>query len=292
MIAKIESINFTKNALEYCERGGEAIYWNKCFGNSSDIFEQMKENNAYSESSKPTFHAKIRIAPEDKGKLNTQQWIDIAENYADKIGFKNTPYVIYVHEEGSEKEHIHIVGSRVKADNTLVSDSFTHYKNLDFCREIEANYNLRKVERKLEAIKSSTIFVSNDVRIPPLIEKITKAIHQADSMEDFIFYLNNHNIKVHKSRGIAFTDENGIYFKGSQLGRQFSLKNIEATINSSIEFTYQSDTTSIKVEAPIKETDNNPAIFIPSYNPKHFKSGEDEEEEDARFKKNRKGLGR
>lgn len=292
MIVKIESINFTKNALEYCERGGEAIYLNKCFGNSSDIFEQMKENNAYSESSKPTFHAKLRIAPEDKGKLNTQQWIDIAGNYADKIGFKNTPYVIYVHEEGSEKEHIHIVGSRVKADNTLVSDSFTHYKNLDFCREIEANYNLRKVERKLEAIKSNTIFVSHDTRISPLIEKITKAIHQADSMEDFIFYLNNHNIKVHKGRGIAFTDENGIYLKGSQLGRQFSLKNIESAIHSQMEFNYQPESTSIKVEAPKVETDNSQAKFIPSFNPKHFNSGQDGEEEDARFKKKRKGLGR
>jgi relaxase-like protein len=292
MIAKIESINFTKNALEYCERGGEVIYWNKCFGNSSDIYQQMKENNAYSVSTKPTFHAKIRIAPEDNGKLSTQQWIDIAEKYADKIGFRNTPFVIYLHEENSEKEHIHIVASRVGANNILVSDSYTNYKNLDFCRDIEANYGLRKVERKLEAIKLNTTFVSSDVRIPPLIEKVSKAINQADSMSDFIFYLNNHNIKVHKGRGIAFTDENGIYIKGSKLGRQFSLKNIELAINSHVEIMQITEPARITVEPKIEQQDLNIDEVIPIYiNPKHYREEEDEDVGKS-WKKKQNNMGR
>ena len=76
MIAKLESISYLQNALAYCERGGELITSNKCIGNSSQINSQMVRNNAFNDRCiKNTFPIKIRIAPEDKGKLNTQDCI-------------------------------------------------------------------------------------------------------------------------------------------------------------------------------------------------------------------------
>lgn len=114
MITKLQSISYTKNALAYCELGGDLLYSNSCFGNHQDIYLQMKEHELLNEHcKKKTFHIKIRIAPEDKGKLNTNDWIDITKKYAQKIGFSDNPYAIYIHEEGTEKEHIHIVASRI-----------------------------------------------------------------------------------------------------------------------------------------------------------------------------------
>ncbi|PNW27212.1 relaxase/mobilization nuclease domain-containing protein [Formosa algae] len=140
MVAKLQSIPYLKNALEYCERGGELLCTNKCIGNSSDINAQMEKNNSMNDRCiNHTFHIKIRIAPEDKGKLNTQEWVDISNDYAKKIGFQNNPFAVYIHEENSDKEHIHIVGSRIQSNNLAVEDGYTHYKNMDFCREIEKN---------------------------------------------------------------------------------------------------------------------------------------------------------
>lgn len=232
MIAKLESIAYLQNALGYCERGGELIVSYKCFGDSTQINSQMEKNNALNDRClKNTFHIKIRIAPEDKGKLNTQDWIDISNDYAKKIGFQENPFAVYVHEEGTEKEHIHIVASRIKPNNLAVNDSYTHYKNMDFCREIEKKHQLRQVKRVLEAIKKQEVFVKNDKRIAPLEEKIASAIKQSDSFEDFEFHLKNVGIKTKKGRGIGFTDEKGVYIKGSDINRKYSLKGIENLLN-------------------------------------------------------------
>lgn len=228
MIAKLESISYLKNALAYCERGGTLLFTHRCLGNSEDIFSQMLQNNSLNDRClKNTFHIKIRIAPEDKGKLNNKDWIDISNEYARKIGFQQNPYAVYIHQEGTDKEHIHVVSSRIMANNLAVKDNYTHYKNMDFCREIEKKYKLREVDRVLESIKKGEIFKRDDKRIEPIEEKISKAIGQSDSLDDVIFHLKNMGIKTKIGRGIGFTDEKGAYFKGSDINRKYSLKGIE-----------------------------------------------------------------
>lgn len=232
MIAKLESISYLKNALAYCERGGELITSNLCLGNSVDINKQMNSYNEMNDRClKNTFHIKIRIAPEDQGKLNTQDWIDISNDYAVKIGFQDNPYAVYIHEENSSMEHIHIVASRIKPDNLAVRDSYTNYKNMDFCREVERKYDLKKVNRVLEAVKENKVFVKEDRRASQLEGKIALAIKQSDSIDDLIFHLKNMGVKTKKSRGIGFIDENGVYFKGSDINRKYSLKGLEKLLS-------------------------------------------------------------
>ncbi|RXG21123.1 relaxase/mobilization nuclease domain-containing protein [Leeuwenhoekiella aequorea] len=232
MIAKLQSISHTSNALSYCEKGGEVLTTNKCFGEASQIFEDMKLHERFNDRcEKKSFHIKIRIAPEDKGKLSTQDWINISESYARKIGFQDNIYAAYIHEENSEREHIHIVASRIMDNNLAVSDSYTHYQNLDFCREIERKYKLRQVERKLEKIKAQEQFISADKRVHDLKEAILKAIDISDSMEDVIFHLKNENIKTKIGRGISFIDQNGVQKKGSDIDRKLSLKGIEKLLS-------------------------------------------------------------
>lgn len=228
MIAKLQSISYFQNALSYCERGGEILTSNNCLGNSAAISLQMEKNNNLNDKClKNSFHIKIRIAPEDKGKLNTKDWIDISNEYAKKIGFQRNPYAVYIHQEGTDKEHIHIVASRIMANNLAVKDNYTHYKNMDFCREVEKKYKLREVNRVLESLQKGEIFKREDKRIVPIEEKISRAIGQSDSLDDVIFHLKNMGIKTKIGRGIGFTDEKGAYFKGSDINRKYSLKGIE-----------------------------------------------------------------
>ncbi|SDF26580.1 relaxase/mobilization nuclease domain-containing protein [Cellulophaga baltica] len=232
MIAKLQSIAYFQNALSYCERGGEILTSNNCLGNSAAISLQMERNNYLNDKClKNSFHIKIRIAPEDKGKLNTKDWIDISNKYASKIGFQQNPYAVYIHQEGTDKEHIHIVASRILANNLAVKDNFTHYKNMDFCREIEKEYNLRQVIRTLEVIKNKELFIRQDHRILPLEGKINAAIKQSDSLDDFVFHLENIGVKAKMGRGISFTDEQGVYFKGSDINRKYSLKGIKELLS-------------------------------------------------------------
>lgn len=232
MIAKLESISYIKNALLYCERGGELLYSNKCIGNGEAIFAQIKNNNKLNDRCiKNGFHIKIRIAPEDQGKLSNQDWIDISNKYASKIGIQNNLFATYIHEEGTDKEHIHIVSTRIKSNNKAVTDEYTHLRNLDFCRYIEKKYSLRRVKRVLESYKSQTKFISEDKRILALKIKIEKAINQSDNMNDFVFHLKNLDIKTKIGRGISFINKDGTDIKGSKIDRKYSLKGIEKLLS-------------------------------------------------------------
>lgn len=232
MIVKLQSISHTLNALAYCEKGGEILTTKKCLGNANDIYRQMLQKEKLNDRCvKKTFHIKLRAAPEDKGKLSNQDWIDIANRYAIKIGFQNNMFATYIHEEGTEKEHIHIVASRIKDDNLAVPDSFTHFKSLDFSRIIEKEYKLRQVNRKLEKLKLQQAFVSQNKITINLKEAIYKAISISDSLEDLVFHLKNENIKTKIARGITFIDANGIHKKGSAIDRKLSLKGIEKLLD-------------------------------------------------------------
>ena len=228
MIIQLESINYCLNSLLYCQKGGEILYSNECLGNANDIYKQMKQKELLNDRClKKTFHIKMRIAPEDKGLLNNQNWIDISKSYAKKFGFENNLYAVYIHEENSEKEHIHLVASRIQDNNLAVRDNYTHYRNMDFAREVEKKYKLRKVERRLEAIRKEEVFISKDKRVILLKDKILKAISFSDSLEDLTFILKNQKIEVKIGRGISFTDENGIKKKGSAIDRKLSLSGIK-----------------------------------------------------------------
>jgi len=228
MITVLQSISYTENALNYCEKGGEVLHTHKCLGNAKDVYRQMKRQESYNTRCfKKSFHIKIRIAPEDKGKLSNQDWIDIGEQYAQKIGFQDNLYAVYVHEEGTDREHIHMVASRIGDDNLAVSDSYTHFKSQDFSREIEKKYNLRRVKRKLECIKQDIEFVLDNSHTAEFKTKITAAIEISDSLEDFVFHLENQGVRTKIGRGISFINSKGVKKKGSQIDRKFSLSKIK-----------------------------------------------------------------
>ncbi|MBL4798078.1 MAG: relaxase/mobilization nuclease domain-containing protein [Oleispira sp.] len=231
MIVKLQTISHTANALAYCEKGGDIIATHMCLGDSTSINKQMKKHNSINDRCyKNTFHIKIRIAPEDKGKLSIQDWIDISNGYAKKIGFNKNPYAVYIHEENTEQEHVHLLVSRILPNGLATNDSFTHLKSMDYARYLEEKYTLRKVERKLEKLQKNEIFIASDKRHAILKLTIGKAIEFSDNFEDFKFYLKNEGIKVKEGRGIGFTDAKGVYFKGSAIDRKFSLKGIKNAI--------------------------------------------------------------
>jgi hypothetical protein len=232
MITVLQSIPYTENALAYCEKGGELLSTNDCLGNAAEIYCQMKERESRNNRCvKKSFHIKIRAAPEDKGRLSNQDWIDIADQYACKIGFQDNLYAVYIHEEDTESEHIHIVASRIGDNNLAVPDGYTNYKSLDFSREIEKKYNLRRVKRKLESIKQETEFIADNGHSKEFRSKIAAAIEISDSLEDLVFHLENQKVRTKIGKGISFINSRGVKKKGSEIDRNFSLAGIKSQLN-------------------------------------------------------------
>ena len=94
---------------------------------------------------KPIVHISINPHPEDV--LSDQQLADIAQEYMQKLGYGNQPYLVYKHED-IDRHHIHIVGLRVDENGKPLNDKFEHRRSKQITRELEKKYNLHPAERK------------------------------------------------------------------------------------------------------------------------------------------------
>ena len=123
-----------------------------------------------------------------------------------------------------------IVANRIR-NNKAVHNKFTHYKSLEFCRAIEKEYKLQKIDRKLEKFKNNEQFIPNNSRSNSLKKLIFEAINNSVTIDDVVFQLKQNGIKTTIGRGISFTDKKGASFKGSSIDRELSLSGIKKQLS-------------------------------------------------------------
>ena len=75
-----------------------------------------KKNSRFVET---IFHASLNPHPEDR--LSEQQLADIAEEYMQRMGYGDQPYVVYLHRDIA-RAHLHIVSVRVGPDGQKIDD--------------------------------------------------------------------------------------------------------------------------------------------------------------------------
>ena len=94
---------------------------------------------------KPVLH--ISLNPDPKDMLDDGQYIALAEQYMQRMGFGDQPYVVYRHNDIG-REHLHIVSVRVDETGRAISDSYEHERSMKVCRELEQQFNLTPATAK------------------------------------------------------------------------------------------------------------------------------------------------
>jgi hypothetical protein len=94
---------------------------------------------------KPVVH--ISLNPDPKDSLSDEQYAQLAQDYMDKMGFGNQPFIVYKHED-IDRRHLHIVTVRVDENGKKISDSFEKLRSMDACREWEVKYKLHPALKK------------------------------------------------------------------------------------------------------------------------------------------------
>lgn len=287
MICKMAIIaeQHTLNSLEYAERGGEQLYTNNVFGSPKEIFNDFKLIQDLNDRAKnKSIHAILSFNPnDDMQKLSKQDLIDIANKYLEKHGFDDNQAAVYLHLDKSHL-HLHIIANRIKMNGLCVSSSNNYFKNLDFAKEMENQYQLIKTNRKEKGVD----FVKDSQRANQIKAKIDKALLKSSTMDEFCKHMKNMNVLVLRGRGIAFVDSSGSRFKGSEIGREYSIMGIEKKINQTKSITNfnQEPGAKLTVEPEVEnQTELNLSISDFYVNPKHFR--DDDEDEDYRKRKNR-----
>lgn len=107
-------------------------YFNKCF-------EPYLSANIKTE--KTVRH--ISLNPNPKDKVSDEQFTGMAQEYMERMGYGNQPYIVFKHTD-IDRTHIHIVSTCVGIDGRKIPDDYDHPRSMAICRDLEQKYNLHK----------------------------------------------------------------------------------------------------------------------------------------------------
>ncbi|MDE5488039.1 MULTISPECIES: conjugal transfer protein MobB [Elizabethkingia] len=113
-------------------------YFNKCF-------EPYLSANIKTE--KTVRH--ISLNPDPADKVSDEQFTDMAQEYMERMGYGNQPYIVFKHTD-IDRTHIHIVSTCVGIDGKKISDNYDHPRSMAICRDLEIKYNLHKATEQEE----------------------------------------------------------------------------------------------------------------------------------------------
>ena len=207
--------------------------------------------------SKPVGHIAISFKPEDKPRLTNEFMVQLAKEYMEKMGIKDTQYVIVRH-HNTPNPHCHLIFNRVDNNGKRISDSNWLKRNVRVCKELKQKYGLTFGEgksqtrtEKLRPNERARYEMANDVK---------SALQASTSWKTFSANLKSHGIKAEIKfrsgtnipQGISFTRD-GTTFKGSSLDRSLSFSRIDQTLTGGKNI----DTGAQSQEPSVKESRSN-----------------------------------
>jgi len=170
----------------------------------------------------PAGHISISFDTADASRLTDEFMAQLAKEYIDGMGIKNTQYLVVRHLE-TEHPHFHIVYNRVNMSGNAVDE----------------RKNFRRSDRVVKAIKDkygltySPLKQKYEDRIPVFKERISQAIYGCKSWDEFSRRLACAGIEVRfhddhntgKPIGVKFTDGD-ITVNGSKIDRAFTYRRL------------------------------------------------------------------
>jgi len=103
----------------------------------ADSFEPYLIANRNTE--KHTLH--ISLNPNPKDVVDDDKFIEIAQEYMQKMGYGEQPFIVFKHND-IDRSHIHIVSVCVDENGRKISDKFEKMRSMNVCRELEKHHRL------------------------------------------------------------------------------------------------------------------------------------------------------
>lgn len=153
MVANIRSGSSSGGALYYNKEKvdkdeAEILYWQKMLEpfdryGRMDVEACMESFRPYLEANRRTantvFHVSLNPSPEDK--LTDEQLREIANEYMQKMGYGNQPYIVFKHTD-IDREHLHVVSLRIDENGRKLPHDFEARRSMEILRELERKYGL------------------------------------------------------------------------------------------------------------------------------------------------------
>ncbi|MFS8291564.1 relaxase/mobilization nuclease domain-containing protein [Enterobacter hormaechei] len=208
---------------------------------------------------KPAWHNSLRLPKNDE--LTNEQWKLIADDYMVQLGFSDTHLRCYVLHDDSVGQHIHIIANRIgSVDGKVHLGRHESLVSGRIIQELEIKYGLT-ITKGPEPLKPENTGNGKNKAIPKKAKKLSrnetmyekrtgeicnkkqlqsildKSLAETPSVEIFIKRLEEEKVQwkanlssTGKMNGLSF-ELNGISFKASQLGKNYSWNNLQKKLN-------------------------------------------------------------
>jgi len=198
---------------------------------------------------KPVIHISLNPHPDDV--LTDEQLTAIGEEYMQKLGYGNQPYLIFKHED-IDRRHIHIVSLRVDSTGKKINDSNEYRRSKAITEELEQKYGLHPAEghKKGEDWQLTPVDCGKG-NLKKQINNVVKPLlkmYRFQTMGELRALLSLYNIGVEEVKGevngcnyhgILYSalnkngEKNGTPIKSSVLGKSTGIAAIEKQMQQS-----------------------------------------------------------
>ena len=176
-------------------------------------------------------HISLSFSVQDSPKLNNEWMVKVAREYMEKMGIKDTQYIIGRHFD-KEHPHIHIAFNRIDNNGKTISDRNDRFRSEKICKKLTAKYGLYFADGK-EKVKEHRLKEPDKTKYE-IYQTLKAEIAQCRNWKDLLARLKKQDIDVRfkykgnsqEVQGIIF-EKNGYHFNGSKVDRSFSYSKID-----------------------------------------------------------------
>ena len=258
MVANIRSGSSPGGALHYNKEKvdkdeAEVLFWQKMLEpfdkhGRMDVDACMDSFWPYLEANCRTtntvFHASLNPSPEDR--LTDDLLRDIAQEYMERMGYGNQPYIVFKHKD-IDRQHLHIVSLRVDEKGRKLPHDFEARRSAEITRDLEHKYNLHPAVKGQEQRDTPDLRKVN-YKAGNVKQQISSVIrsclrnYNCSSYGEFRTLLELFNVSVEERTGTiegrnyagivygALTDDGygtGTPFKSSKIGKDVGYKALQ-----------------------------------------------------------------
>lgn len=190
------------------------------------------------EIKQPVGHIPMSFSPEDKGRMTDEFMTQLAKEYMEEMGIKNTQYIIVRH-HNTGNEHLHIVYNRIDNDLKLISVNHDYKRNVKVCKKLKDRHDLTYGEGK-DRVKRMKLKNPDKAKYY-IFDSIKSVLPSCKNPADLRFALEKYGIEIdykfkrtsNEIEGVSFR-HGDVAFKGSQVDRQFSFGNLKKEFHKNI----------------------------------------------------------
>jgi len=238
MVSKVFSGHSFYHAYRYIvnKPGAEVL---ECEGVRGHDFKVMSDDfiiqqQLRPEKEKACFHCSLSFYPGEK--LSDEQMVRIAKDYLEKMKITNTQHAITKHTD-RRHIHLHVVANMVDNDGRAISDSFVRLRGKKTAQQLTQQYHLVPALSKNLKLTNYQALSKSETNKYQVYETILKTLPQCKNIEELKSKLQLQGIETQykykgqtqEKQGVSFKIGEDC-FKGSQVDRQFSLSNLEKTL--------------------------------------------------------------